>query len=134
MRCAISASTTAYLDVARGDAAAEGRPRRRRGDRARWPDGRLRAADKHPFLQTETALIEKAIAAGRPVLGICLGAQLIAQVLGARVYPGEHREVGWAPVELTDDGQDDPLFVGGSATSSPSSTCTATPTSCRPTR
>jgi GMP synthase (glutamine-hydrolysing) len=69
--------------------------------------------DKFPFLLPEIALLEKAIAAGRPVLGICLGAQLIAQVLGARVYPGERREVGWAPVTLTADGQDDPLFVGG---------------------
>jgi GMP synthase (glutamine-hydrolysing) len=69
--------------------------------------------DKHPFLRSETALLEKAIAAGRPVLGICLGAQLIAQVLGARVYPGEKREVGWAPVTLTADGRDDPLFAGG---------------------
>jgi len=70
-------------------------------------------ADKYAFLRSEIALLEKAIAGGRPVLGICLGAQLIAQVLGARVYPGEKREVGWGPITLTEDGQDDPLFVGG---------------------
>lgn len=66
--------------------------------------------DRHPFLKVETDLIERAVTAGRPVLGICLGAQLIAQVLGARVYRGERREVGWAPVTLTADGRDDEVF------------------------
>src|SRR5262245_56341339 len=69
--------------------------------------------EKYPFLRAESALIEKAIAAGRPVLGICLGAQLSAQVLGARVFPAERRELGWAPVTPTADGRDDPLFLGG---------------------
>jgi GMP synthase (glutamine-hydrolysing) len=72
--------------------------------------------EKYPYLAAECALIEKAIAAGRPVLGICLGAQLIAQALGARVFKGERPEVGWAPITLSQDGKDDPLFVGGDET------------------
>ena len=51
-----------------------------------------------PWLRTEKHLIAAAIAGGKAVLGICLGAQLIASALGARVYPGEHREIGWFPV------------------------------------
>jgi GMP synthase (glutamine-hydrolysing) len=66
--------------------------------------------DRHRFLATESELIERAVTAGRPVLGICLGAQLIAQVLGARVYRGERREVGWAPVTATPDGREDEVF------------------------
>src|SRR5207253_7374983 len=67
-------------------------------------------AERHPFLRIEAGLVERALTAGRPVLGICLGAQLIASVLGARVYAGDRREVGWAPITLTDDGRNDPVF------------------------
>ena len=67
-------------------------------------------ADRHPFLRQESALVERALTAGRPMLGICLGAQLIANLLGARVYAGDRREIGWAPITLTDDGRDDRVF------------------------
>jgi len=99
-----------YLDIARG----EPLPRDLRGVGGLIVLGGPMGAyegDKHAFLAQESAFVERAIAAGRPVLGICLGAQIIAQVLGARVFPGEKREVGWAPVTLTDAGRDDPVFA-----------------------
>jgi GMP synthase (glutamine-hydrolysing) len=61
--------------------------------------------DKYPFLGDEIALLEQRIGSGRPTLGICLGAQLMARALGARVYPGPAKEIGWAPVTLSDAGQ-----------------------------
>ena len=54
-----------------------------------------------PWLRAEKSFIARAIASGSPVLGICLGAQLIANALGARVYPGPHKEIGWHPVHGT---------------------------------
>lgn len=68
-------------------------------------------AKTYPFLADELSLIEKAITEGRPMLGICLGAQLLAMALGARVYAGDSREVGWGTVTLTDDAGDDPIFM-----------------------
>lgn len=56
---------------------------------------------QHPWLAAERDLIREAIAAGRTVLGICLGAQVIASVLGASVARAEEREIGWFPVRLT---------------------------------
>ena len=51
--------------------------------------------DQYPWLSDEKRFIKAAIDADKIVLGICLGAQLIADVLGAKVYPNEHREIGW---------------------------------------
>ncbi len=60
-------------------------------------------ADQHPHITAEIALIEASIAAGRRVLGVCLGAQLIAAALGARVFASGRREIGWFPVEAVAD-------------------------------
>jgi len=54
--------------------------------------------DVHPWLRPEKRLIADAIEAGKIVLGICLGAQLIANALRARVFPNECKEIGWFPV------------------------------------
>jgi GMP synthase (glutamine-hydrolysing) len=60
--------------------------------------------DRYPFLRDELALIERRLKAGRALLGICLGAQLIARVGGARVYAGSQKEIGWGDVTLTEAG------------------------------
>ena len=59
----------------------------------------------YPFLKAETALIERRLNTGKPVLGVCLGSQLMARALGARVYPGSAKEIGWKPVTLTEEGR-----------------------------
>lgn len=59
--------------------------------------------DKYPFLKDEAFFIQKAIKADKHILGICLGAQMIAHILGARVYPGNEKEIGWYSVSLTEE-------------------------------
>ena len=66
--------------------------------------------EEYPWLVPEKRLIWGAIEAERPVLGICLGAQLIASVLGARVLRNEHREIGWGSIELTEEGRAAEVF------------------------
>jgi GMP synthase (glutamine-hydrolysing) len=58
----------------------------------------------YPFLNAELRFIEKRLAAKLPIVGICLGAQLMARALGARVYPAQAKELGWAPIALTEAG------------------------------
>ncbi len=66
--------------------------------------------ERHPYLLTQRQLMGRAIESGVPVLGICLGAQMLARALGARVYRAPAREMGFVPVRLTDAGSKDPLL------------------------
>jgi GMP synthase-like glutamine amidotransferase len=74
---------------------------------------------RYPFLTPEVALLRRVLAAGQPVIGICLGAQLLAHAAGAAVYPlhcGEpparHREVGWGAITFTADPVNEPVLAG----------------------
>jgi len=64
----------------------------------------------YKWLAQEKRFIERAIQDGKTVLGICLGAQLIANVLGAKVGKNEHKEIGWFDVKLTSDAKKSPIF------------------------
>jgi GMP synthase (glutamine-hydrolysing) len=65
---------------------------------------------EHPWLQGEVAFIERAVDAGVPTIGVCLGAQLLARAAGAWIGPAGSAEVGWFSVELNDDGAADPVI------------------------
>ena len=65
--------------------------------------------EHYPFLQDEMRIIQTRLDAGRPTLGVCLGAQLMAAALGARVYKGEQgSETGWLSVRVTEAGKNSP--------------------------
>jgi len=69
--------------------------------------------DRYPYLAGVIELMRRQLNQQRPVLGICLGAQLLAAAAGARVYPGtKGKEIGWAEVELSEAAVDDPLWQG----------------------
>lgn len=67
---------------------------------------------KYPFLEKEDYFLKKAIALDMPILGICLGSQLIAKAKGAKVSKAAIREIGWFKIGLTIEGKKDPLFSG----------------------
>lgn len=77
-----------------------------------WMGGPMSVNDPLPWLREEERLIAQAVAEGRPVLGVCLGAQLIARALGARVYRNPVKEIGWFDIGFTPAALDDPLFAG----------------------
>jgi len=68
--------------------------------------------DRYPYLRAEMALIENALKAGRPVLGVCLGSQLLAAALGANVRRAARKEIGWYSVRLRPEAKDDRLLRG----------------------
>ncbi|HBR96341.1 MAG TPA: glutamine amidotransferase [Gammaproteobacteria bacterium] len=72
------------------------------------PIGAYDVAD-YPFLNGELAWIQARLEAQKPILGFCLGAQLIARALGAKVYPGPVTEIGWLPLQLTEAGKGSPV-------------------------
>lgn len=65
--------------------------------------------DAYPHLTTEIDLIRRRLVAGRPILGLCLGAQLIAAALDAKVAPTGIKEIGFSPLTLTEAGRNSPL-------------------------
>jgi GMP synthase-like glutamine amidotransferase len=74
--------------------------------------GPMSVNDALPYLETEMSLIRDAVGRGQPVFGVCLGAQLIAKALGARVQPNPQKEIGWFDVELTEAAREDAVFGG----------------------
>jgi GMP synthase (glutamine-hydrolysing) len=68
-------------------------------------------SDKYPFISKEIELVREFIGQGKKVFGICLGAQIMAKALGARVYAGPQKEIGWYDIELLDDGLRDTLIT-----------------------
>jgi GMP synthase (glutamine-hydrolysing) len=74
--------------------------------------GTMSVNDGLPYLLREEEVIQEASASGKPVLGLCLGAQLIAHAMGVPVYLSRAQEIGWCDVSFTQEASADPLFRG----------------------
>jgi len=66
--------------------------------------------DRYPHLRIESRLIREAINRRMKILGVCLGAQMVAYCLGSKVYQGHKEEIGWHSIDLTGDGLKDPVI------------------------
>jgi len=66
--------------------------------------------DKYPWLKEEKSFIKQAVKNDKIILGICLGSQLIAEVLGAKVYPNKYKEIGWFKIKTTASAANSELF------------------------
>jgi GMP synthase-like glutamine amidotransferase len=97
-----------YVDLYRDG----GRPDARAADGFIFMGGPMSANDDLPYVLQELDLIGEALSLGLPMLGVCLGSQLIAKALGARVYQNDVSEIGWYPIQWTAAAARDRLHQG----------------------
>ena len=98
-----------YADLFRHDA---GLPDTESAGGLIFMGGPMSVNDDLPYLRREEGYIREAAARGQPVLGVCLGAQLIARSLGSRVYRNDTKEIGWYDIRLTPAAAHDKVFAG----------------------
>jgi GMP synthase-like glutamine amidotransferase len=94
------------VDLARGESI----PDTRRFGTLVLMGGPMSANDDIPYIREEEQLVRDFIAGGKRILGICLGAQIMAKALGAAVYRGPVPEIGWMEIELDEEGVRDPMM------------------------
>jgi len=98
-----------YVDLYQSPTA---EPPVREADALIFLGGSMSANDDLLYIDRELEYIRSAVRQRQPVLGLCLGAQLIAKGLGASVHPNVRKEIGWAPVSFTEAAQSDAIFHG----------------------